>query len=266
MAIATFRRYEKKYLLTLTQYQTLLPSLEKHMGLDSYCENGEDYEIYSLYYDTKHHDLIRHSLSHPYYKEKLRVRSYRIPRSQQEPVFVELKKKIGGVTAKRRVELPLGEAYRLLAGGALPVMPDYLSREVLREISCFLTLYAVRPAAYISYKRLAFTGKEDPTLRVTFDREICTRREQLLLEAGSFGGLLIPEDQRLMEIKTLGTLPLWLVRELSALEIYSRGFSKYGTEYQQWLRAAPCDAAQVPSGENGFLDISHLFELRKGRF
>ncbi len=32
MAIATFRRYEKKYLLTLTQYQTLLPSLEKHMG------------------------------------------------------------------------------------------------------------------------------------------------------------------------------------------------------------------------------------------
>ena len=95
MAIATFRRYEKKYLLTLTQYQTLLPSLEKHMGLDSYCENGEDYEIYSLYYDTKHHDLIRHSLSHPYYKEKLRVRSYRIPRSQQEPVFVELKKKIG---------------------------------------------------------------------------------------------------------------------------------------------------------------------------
>ena len=93
MAIATFRRYEKKYLLTLTQYQTLLPSLEKHMGLDSYCENGEDYEIYSLYYDTKHHDLIRHSLSHPYYKEKLRVRSYRIPRSQQEPVFVELEKK-----------------------------------------------------------------------------------------------------------------------------------------------------------------------------
>lgn len=122
-------------------------------------------------------------------------------------------------------------------------MPDYLSREVLREISCFLNLYAVRPAAYISYKRLAFTGKEDPTLRVTFDREICTRREQLLLEAGSFGGLLIPEDQRLMEIKTLGTLPLWLVRELSALEIYSRGFSKYGTEYQQWLRADPCDAA-----------------------
>lgn len=97
MAIATFRRYEKKYLLTLTQYQTLLPALEKHMGLDSYCENGEDYEIYGLYYDTKHHDLIRHSLSHPYYKEKLRVRSYRIPRSQEEPVFVELKKRLAAL-------------------------------------------------------------------------------------------------------------------------------------------------------------------------
>lgn len=256
MAIATFQRYEKKYLLTLTQYQALLPALGLHMGPDPYCENGEEYEIYSLYYDTEQHDLIRHSLSHPYYKEKLRVRSYRVPRSREDPVFIELKKKIGGVTAKRRVELPLREAYWFLAGGAPPVMPDYLSREVLREIASFLNLYAVRPAVYISYKRLAFTGREDPTLRLTFDREICTRRERLLLEAGSFGELLIPEEQRLMEIKTLGALPLWLVRELSALGIYSRGFSKYGAEYRQWLCHTPCDTAQIRSGQGEERQIS----------
>lgn len=251
MAIATFQRYEKKYLLTLTQYQALLPTLEKHMEPDLYCENGEEYEIYSLYYDTEQHDLIRHSISHPYYKEKLRMRSYRVPRSREEPVFVELKKKIGGVTAKRRVELPLREAYRFLAGGAPPVMPDYLSREVLREIASFLNRYAVHPAVSISYKRLAFTEREDPTLRLTFDREICTRREQILLEAGSFGELLIPEEQRLMEIKTQSALPLWLVRELSALEIYSRGFSKYGAEYRQWLRDRPFDPVLVHSGQGG---------------
>ena len=110
------------------------------------------------------------------------------------------------------MELPLGEAYRLLAGGALPVMPDYLSREVLREISCFLNLYAVRPAAYISYKRLAFTGRKIQLCVSPLTVKFAHGCEQLLLEAGSFGGLLIPEDQRLMEIKTLGTLPLWLVR------------------------------------------------------
>lgn len=246
MAIATFQRYEKKYLLNLTQYQALLPVLEQHMTPDIYCKNGEEYEIYGLYYDTENSDLIRHSLSHPYYKEKLRVRSYWIPRSPEEPVFVELKKKIGGITTKRRAQLPLQEAYRMLAGGAPPVMSDYLSREVLLEISGFLYIYEVRPAVYISYKRLALTGKDDPNLRITFDRDICTRREKLLLETGSFGSLLIPEEDRLMEIKTLGALPVWLVRELSAQKIYSQGFSKYGTEFQQRLRTAPSDPGKGP--------------------
>lgn len=246
MAITTFRRYEKKYLLNVPQYQALLPVLDRRMQPDVYCENGEEYDIYGIYYDTAHNDLIRHSLSHPYYKEKLRVRSYRIPRSPEEAVFVELKKKIGGVTAKRRVELPLQEAYRLLAGGAPPVTPDYFSREVLREMIGFLSVYEVRPAVYISYKRLAFTGRDDPDLRITFDREICTRREKLQLEAGCFGSLLLPEETRLMEVKTLGALPLWLANALSAQGIYSRGFSKYGAEYQQWLRAAPREENAAP--------------------
>ena len=245
MAIATFQRYEKKYLLTPAQYQALLPVLEKHMTPDVYCKNGEEYEIYGLYYDTENSDLIRHSLSHPYYKEKLRVRSYRIPRSPEETVFIELKKKVGGVTAKRRAELPLREAYRMLARGAPPIMSDYLSREVLLEISEFLYIYEVRPAVYISYKRLALTGKDDPNLRITFDRDICTRREKLLLEAGSFGSLLIPEEERLMEIKTTGALPLWLAQELSAQKIYSRGFSKYGTEFQKWMRTGLASAMEA---------------------
>lgn len=245
MAIATFQRYEKKYLLNLTQYQALLPVLEQHMTPDIYCKNGEEYEIYGLYYDTENYDLIRHSLSHPYYKEKLRVRSYRIPRSPEEPVFVELKKKIGGITAKRRAQLPLQEAYRMLAGGAPPVTSDYLTKEVLGEIACFLTAHPVRPAVYISYQRLAFTGRDDPALRVTFDRDIYTRRERLLLEAGSFGSLLIAEDERLMEIKTTGSLPLWLAQELSAQKIYSRDFSKYGTEFQKWLRTGLVSAVEA---------------------
>lgn len=133
----------------------------------------------------------------------------------------------------------------MLAGGAPPVTSDYLTKEVLGEIACFLTAHPVRPAVYISYQRLAFTGRDDPALRVTFDRDICTRRERLLLEAGSFGSYLIPEEERLMEIKTTGALPLWLAQELSAQKIYSRGFSKYGTEFQKWLRAGLVPAMEA---------------------
>lgn len=42
MAIATFQRYEKKYLLNLTQYQALLPVLEQHMTPDIYCKTARN--------------------------------------------------------------------------------------------------------------------------------------------------------------------------------------------------------------------------------
>ena len=39
-----------------------------------------------------------------------------------------------------------------------------------------------------------------------------------------------------MEIKTLGSMPLWLVRSLSELKIYPTSFSKYGSIYQKELK------------------------------
>lgn len=35
------------------------------------------------------------------------------------------------------------------------------------------------------------------------------------------------EDYYIMEIKTIGALPLWLARSLSELKIYPTSFSKY---------------------------------------
>jgi hypothetical protein len=36
-----------------------------------------------------------------------------------------------------------------------------------------------------------------------------------------------------MEIKILGSMPLWLTHLLCENELYSRGFSKYGAKYKQ---------------------------------
>ena len=55
----------------------------------------------------KNSDAIRHSISKPYYKEKLRLRSYKLPTNTNDKVFLELKKKINGIVSKRRLSLPL---------------------------------------------------------------------------------------------------------------------------------------------------------------
>lgn len=80
-----FQRYEKKYLLSRTQYQNLSRKLESHMREDQYGKST----ICNIYYDTPDHRLIRESLEKPIYKEKLRLRSYSVPK-KEDIVFVEM--------------------------------------------------------------------------------------------------------------------------------------------------------------------------------
>ncbi|SDM54848.1 polyphosphate polymerase domain-containing protein [Acetanaerobacterium elongatum] len=243
MAIATFKRYELKFLLTKTQFCAMTAALPEYMNIDGYCENGSWYGIHNLYYDTPNSDYIRESLSKPYYKEKLRLRCYNPTPSPEEKVFLEVKKKTGGIVYKRRAVMTLKEAYAFTGKGILPAVTDYMNTQVINELAYLLSCAPVAPAAYISYRRLAYFGKEDNELRVTFDKDITTRRNELNLESGSYGTPLLQKGRYLMEIKTEGNLPYWLAELLSELEIYKTSFSKYGAEYRRLCQSR---AAQHP--------------------
>lgn len=232
MAITAFKRYEMKFMLTQEQFDSLIPKLLEYMNPDDHCQNGKDYSIYNIYYDTLDHDLIRHSLSKPYYKEKLRLRSYKLLTSPNDKVFLELKKKIGGIVNKRRAVLTLQEADDFIKLGKRPVTMNPMTKQVVNEIKYFLSHNDVDPAVYIGYKRLAFFGKEDKDFRVTFDYDITTRRTDLSLEKASYGDLLIDKGQYLMEVKLSNSVPMWLSTTLSGLLIYRTGFSKYGREFE----------------------------------
>lgn len=234
MAIKSFKRYEKKYLLNQEQYDELIKRISEYMNPDEHCKNGKNYDIYNVYYDTDDNQVIRHSISKPYYKEKLRLRSYKVPTSSNDKVFLELKKKINGIVNKRRVVLTLDEVYKFLELGIRPEKEDYMNNQVLNEIEYYLLNNKVSPKVYISYSRKAFFSKEDKDFRLTFDSKIITRRDYLFLESGSFGDELLQPNQYLMEVKILGAIPLWLVDILSDLSIYSAKFSKYGNEYMRY--------------------------------
>ncbi|HWQ42687.1 MAG TPA: polyphosphate polymerase domain-containing protein [Desulfosporosinus sp.] len=232
MAITAFKRYEIKFMLTQAQFETLIPKLLEYMNPDDHCQNGKDYSIHNIYYDTRDHNLIRQSLSKPYYKEKLRLRSYNVPTSSDDKVFLELKKKIGGIVNKRRAVLTLKEADDFIKLGIRPVTANIMTLQVVKEIEYFLSHNDIDPAVYISYRRLAFFGKEDQDFRVTFDYDITTRRTDLNLEKASYGDQLLKKEQYLMEVKLSSAVPVWLAKIFSELLIYRTGFSKYGQEYE----------------------------------
>lgn len=186
MAIKSFKRYEKKYLLTGEQYEKLIPRLLEYMKMDDHCVNNS-YSIYNIYYDTDDNSVIRHSISKPYYKEKLRLRSYKIPQSPSDKVFLELKKKINKFVNKRRAIITLEEAYNFLEFGERPKCTDFITEQVINEIEYYLSHTKVNPTVYIGYNRIAFFGKEDKDFRLTIDSKIITRREDLFLESGCHG-------------------------------------------------------------------------------
>ncbi|MGN0179293.1 MAG: polyphosphate polymerase domain-containing protein [Monoglobaceae bacterium] len=244
MAIEVFNRYEHKYMLDYETFLKVRAVMDEHMELDSHNRNYEPYTIANIYYDTADDYLIRKSLSKPVYKEKLRLRSYGVPK-RTEKVFLEIKKKFDGIVNKRRTSLLLYEAYDFLDSGTPPEPKPYMNGQVLKELTYFMKLYDLEPKLYLAYDRIAYFERDNPDLRISFDMNIRSRRYDLQLEKGDFGEALLPEDTYLMEIKTSLAKPLWLTNMLTEFNIKRRSFSKYGTEFKQYINAAPQEILKV---------------------
>ena len=155
---------------------------------------------------------------------------------------MELKKKFSGVVYKRRITVGADAAETFLAGE----VPDAAYGQIGREISWFQSFYHTSPKVFIGYDRQAFAGTGDPGLRITFDRNLRGRTENVLLTAGDGGDPILPDDRILMEIKLPGVCPLWLSALLSDEGIFETSFSKYGTFYQQYILSD-----KIPNSEKG---------------
>ena len=197
-----FERFEKKYLLTEEQHTKLLARIDGYIEPDLFPHS----KISNIYYDTEDNELIRRSVEKPCYKEKLRLRTY------------------GTV-----VMLTLREARAYLDDGKKPDAHG----QILDEIDYFLNWYKPVPRLFLSYERDSFRGREEQELRITFDTNIQSRRDELKLEKNLSGQVLLEENTWIMEIKVPQAYPIWLTRTLSDLSIYPVSFSKYGTVYRK---------------------------------
>ena len=221
--ILTFKRYEQKYLLSAEQYASFKKRLDEYIQPDEYFKST----VCSIYYDTEDFRFIRSSIDGPVYKEKLRLRSYNVP-TADSTVFVELKEKFNGLVYKRRIAMTVDEAVDYLSGRT--ALKD--DSQPGREIDWFLKTNSVSPKVFLASDREAYVGIENNELRITFDRDIRWRGDDLDLTHGSRGKNVTESGQVLMEIKMPESSPMWLARMLSEEKIFPTGFSKYGECYK----------------------------------
>lgn len=226
--IKVFKRVEQKYMLTGNDFEKLMQVLESKMEKNKYFES----KILNIYFDTDNFDIATKTIEKTKYKEKLRLRSYSVPKSDDENVFFELKRKCNSVVSKRRVTMKLNEFEEYIKYGKLF---ETENMQILKEIDYTKNMKNLKPKMMVAYDRLSYYLKGDENTRITFDFDLRYRDEMLDLKMGDAGHKFFENNIIIMEVKTLGSMPIWFVKLMNELKIYPTSFSKYGEIYKKHI-------------------------------
>lgn len=229
-----FDRIEKKYLITKTQKRRILSEIKKHLKKDDYHKS----EVYNLYFDTDNFDLINQSIDWTTFKHKLRARSY----GGYDRVFLEIKTKLRGRDNnpgfKRRVMITRNDFDELVDKKASAVELAMRSIEtkndlqIAREVDYFISHFNLLPKIMVMYDRESYKGEDG--LRITFDENLMYRDDDLSFNSEKHGKIYFKDNKNIiMELKSHGVIPLWLVSKMSKLKIYPQQFSKIGKSYEK---------------------------------
>ena len=224
----TFKRREMKFLLDEERYEKIRQAVSEFMTEDEFGLHT----IMNIYLDNRNNDLIRSSLGKPIYKEKVRLRCYGTKAEDDSEAFLEIKKKYRGLTYKRRFEGKYKELHDYITDGIKPETRG----QVFEELDYLIGRMSLKPKIVMCYDREAFYGNDDREFRVTFDGAIRYRRNDLDLRSGDSGAYMMTQPFRVMEVKSVGAIPMQLVRVLSEMKVYHGSFSKYGSIYSSEVR------------------------------
>lgn len=221
-----FQRVEEKYLISCDEKRDILLRMNDYIERDKFFIS----HIHNIYFDNINNDLIINSLDKPIFKDKFRARCYG-DMSLDGDVFLESKVKYRGVVSKRRIKLSVKDFNSYINSGNL-----VNDSQVFKEISYYFDYYKLKPSIYIAYDRESYKGKVDSSLRITFDSNLRSRRDDLLFKDNILMEKYFDSDFYIMEIKAVMAMPLWLVRILSDMNIRPISFSKYGKIYEKEMK------------------------------
>lgn len=215
-------RKEKKYALSLTDYQRLRPQLEAVLLPDPHDPQRRGYEIRSLYFDSFQDDDLWDVLSGLNCKQKIRLRCYDVNASDFK---LEYKCKAG--TDSRKYSLPLNrqEAEALIMGryDCLMERPEPLSRELYARMKTRVYL----PRVTVVYRRIVHLCRLND-VRITYDHDIraCFDPQSLIHPGAGFEPVTQP-DAGILEVKYNRFLPDFVQAALGNLDSLQIANSKY---------------------------------------
>lgn len=229
---ATQDRREFKFLLPAEEGERFREFIATMIPVDRGAEDG--YPVLSEYYDT----ADRHTYWQKQWgvgnRRRVRSRVYGRANGLIPPAgFIEIKHKLDGDGVKRRAALPIASLAELSEGKIpeplLAVGRSKADKHVVEELRDLVILGGARPVVQVRYDRMAYDSGPQGTIRVTFDTKLRCRFElkPLVADDHDFPLRVVDRDVAVVEVKTIGSVPIWLRQATGEFHLHAESMSKY---------------------------------------
>ena len=215
-----FSRYECKYLISAASADRVRNAMAPFVAPDHFSARAENrrYTISSLYLDDPGMSLYRATVSGLRNRFKLRIRSYQD--GEAEPVFCEIKRRVGTVIRKTRTRSSRAAVRDFLDGAGEARGFELFGGSV--------TQLGARPIARIRYDREAYESTGGDPVRITFDTDLSyawTSDADFSLRTGHWESA--QPDGVILEVKFTERFPSWIDHMLKVLELERCSVAKY---------------------------------------
>jgi hypothetical protein len=221
-------RYEVKYLISESKAAAITQLIKPYVRIDHYCrlQPTGSYPIASLYLDTEDLQLCQQSMQGHKNRFKLRIRSY--SDEPDYPCFFEIKRRLNNVIIKSRSKVMPCSAAPLISGTFRIPQSSNGKQQVIEQFLFYMTGINAKPVVRTRYKRQAFEGILDNTIRITFDRDIsCNVTSNHDLGINGQGWCKLRLNGVVLEIKFTGRYPIWVGQMVKYFNLRQQSISKY---------------------------------------
>ncbi|MEA3445124.1 MAG: polyphosphate polymerase domain-containing protein [Bacteroidota bacterium] len=171
-------RSEIKYIVPIYKMGMLREMITPFVELDKFARGreGNHYTVKSIYFDSPQFYFYNEKIQHEKHRKKVRMRGYN-DENPTNTVFMEIKRKYEGPIFKNRAPMEFQQALEILAGKNID---DYVKNSKkfpdatgnTKRFMYQMFKLNLRPVVNVIYEREPFLGKNNGTIRVTFDKNL----------------------------------------------------------------------------------------------